>query len=217
MDEFNALLKVVDRLLGPGGCPWDQKQTMKTIRADLLEEACELIEAIDLEDNHHIEEELGDLFFCVIFLIRLAEKENRTQMANVLTHITEKLIRRHPHVFGDEVIETIHQLYHKWDQIKQTEKGKESRKSLLDGIPKGLPALARAQKIVKKLKKSDYNKWPISREIKFDNDEELGSILAAIAQTASEKGLDAEHALKNTLTKLEQNFRAYESQSNLLQ
>lgn len=214
MFEFDEFLKVVDRLLGPEGCPWDQKQTMKTIRSDVLEEVCELIEAIDLEDNHHIEEELGDLFFNVVFLSRLAEKENRTEMTKVLEQITEKLIRRHPHVFGDEIIENVHQLYNKWDAIKRTEKGKESRKSILDGIPKGLPALARAQKVFKKLNRVEYKEIVgKSIDLEFKDESELGAALASIVQAASEKGLDAEHALKSHLTALEEKFRAFESAS----
>jgi len=211
MKEFDELVVVVDHLLSENGCPWDRKQTMKTIRSDVLEEVCELIEAIDLEDNNHIEEELGDLFFNVVFLSRLAEKENRTKMEIALTGIKEKLVRRHPHVFGNESIEGSEQLKTRWDQIKLTEKGKEHRTSVLDGIPKGMPALCRAQKVTKKMQSAKFEDLPrISTELKFNSEEELGSYLASIVILAKDQGLDAEHALKNYLIGLETKFRLFE-------
>lgn len=214
MKEFDELVSVVDHLLGENGCPWDKKQTMKTIRSDVLEEVCELIEAIDLEDDHHIEEELGDLFFNVVFLSRLAEKENRTKMEKALNGIKEKLVRRHPHVFGTESIEGVDELITRWDQIKLTEKGKEHRTSVLDGIPKGLPALARTQKVTKKMKSAKFEDLPKAHNLIFKDEEELGAYLASIVILAEIQGFDAEHALKNYLIGLETKFRLFEK-SNL--
>jgi len=212
MREFDDLVSVVDHLLGENGCPWDRKQTMKTIRSDVLEEVCELIEAIDLEDNEHIEEELGDLFFNVVFLSRLAEKEMRTKMQNALVGIKEKLIRRHPHVFDDEVIETTDDLLRRWNEIKLTEKGKEHRKSSLDGIPKGFPACARAQKIISKMEKAKFQELPpIIADSKFKTEAELGEYLFRVVQSANAIGLHAEPALKNYLNNLELNFREFEN------
>ena len=215
MKEFNELVAVVDHLLGENGCPWDRKQTMKTIRSDVLEEVCELIEAIDLEDNHHIEEELGDLFFNVVFLSRLAEKENRTKMEIALTGIKEKLVRRHPHVFANESIQGLDQLIKRWDEIKLTEKGKEYRTSVLDGIPKGLPALARTQKVTKKMQSAKFEDLPNTlTNLNFRSEEELGAHLASIVILAEIQGFDAEHSLKNYLIGLETKFRLFEK-SNL--
>jgi len=213
MKEFNELVAVVDELLGENGCPWDREQTMKTIRKDVLEEVSELIEAIDLGDNDHIEEELGDLFFNVIFLSRLAEKEKRTEMKKALLGIKEKLIRRHPHVFHDEVIADQEALLKRWNEIKLTEKGKEHRTSVLDGIPKGLPALARAQKVMKKIKNVELLQLRHNVDLSFQTEEELGTILATIAFKAGELGLDAEHALKNHLSLTEARFRIFETKS----
>lgn len=211
MREFDELVAVVDELLGENGCPWDRKQTMKTIRSDVLEEVCELIEAIDLEDNEHIEEELGDLFFNVVFLSRLAEKEVRTKMEKALVGIKEKLIRRHPHVFADEVINSSDDLLTRWNEIKLTEKGKEHRKSVLDGIPKGLPALARAQKVFKRMEKAGFKQEPVNAlDLKFETESEIGEYLADIIISANNQGLDLEHALKSYLNDLELKFRKFE-------
>lgn len=211
MKEFDDLVEIVDELLGENGCPWDQKQTMKSIRSDVLEEVSELIEAIDLEDNEHIEEELGDLFFNVVFLCRLAEKEKRTQMKTALQNIKDKLIRRHPHVFGDEVIESSDHLLMRWNEIKLTEKGKEKRTSILDGIPKGLPALARAQKVLAKMETHKFKEAEFEPfDFSFDTEDELGIILLRIVSMARIKGLEAEHALKKSLNDLEIKFREVE-------
>lgn len=101
MREFDELIEIIDRLLGPDGCPWDKEQTLQSLRSSVLEEVCEVIEAIDLNDNAHIKEELGDLFFNTIFLCKIAEKEKRFTVTEILKELNEKLIRRHPHVFGE--------------------------------------------------------------------------------------------------------------------
>jgi tetrapyrrole methylase family protein/MazG family protein len=207
MKEFDELVGVVDHLLGENGCPWDRKQTMKTIRADFLEEVCELIEAIDLEDNSHIEEELGDVFFNVVFLSRLAEKESRTKMIHALAQIKDKLVRRHPHVFGNDVINTEDELLEAWEKIKLKEKGKENRKSILDGIPKGLPALARASKVLKKMQKAHFPDLPtLDPLLNFENEEALGEFLVKVVMSSLKNDQDPENALKNYLYKLESIF-----------
>lgn len=211
MKEFNELISVTEQLLGPEGCPWDREQTFKSLRSSVLEEAFELIEAIDLNNDAHIREELGDFFFNAIFLCKIAEKENRFSMADALKEITEKLIRRHPHVFGEVKVKNIEALWDQWEGIKKSEKGKSHRESTLDGIPKDLPALSRAQKSLKKIKKAHYKEIPASKiPIQFDDEEELGKILLDIANKAQEKNLDAEHALRKVLSHLEKDFRAFE-------
>lgn len=206
LDEFQSLVAIIEHLLGPEGCPWDREQTLKTIRSSLIEEAHEVVEAIDLEDNKLIEEELGDLFCNVIFLCKLAEKEDRCQMTDVLKGIADKLIRRHPHVYGDAKAGTVDQLLEQWDEIKKSEVDKQHRKSVLDGIPKGLPALFRTQKVLKKMKKAGF-KPTFNENLSFDDEESLGSYLGYIVSCAAEKGLDSEHALRKYMSHQEQHFR----------
>lgn len=212
MREFDELIEIIDRLLGPGGCPWDQEQTLQSLRSTVLEEVCEVIEAIDLDDNMHIQEELGDLFFNAVFLSKIAEKEKRFPIQAVIKELNEKLIRRHPHVFGEgKKIDTVEELYDQWDKIKKEEKGKDKRKSALDGISKHLPSLARAQKSLKKMKKAGYlPNLNSSENSSFLDEKELGSHLLALVADAQAKGLDAEHALRKALTLLEKNFLDFE-------
>jgi len=209
MKEFDDLLNITDTLLGPGGCPWDRQQTLNSLRSSVLEEACELIEAIDLEDNAHIKEELGDLFFNVVIFCRLAEKENRCTIQEVLNEIRDKLIRRHPHVFGEAQVKDSEAVIKQWEQIKSTEKA--HRQSALDSIPKDLPALSRAHKAIKKMAKSHFSELPGHSTIPFEDENSLGKILLSLVAQAQEKGLDAEHALRKTLAELEKKFRAFES------
>jgi len=211
MKEFQELLATTEELLGPNGCPWDQVQTMKSTRPCIIEEASELVDAIDSEDNHHIEEELGDLFFVVLFLCKLAEKEQRFTLNAVLKTLNEKLIRRHPHVFGEAKIDTIDELLQQWGEIKQKEKGKTDRKSALDSIPKGLPALARAQKVYSKMNKAHYPLHKESTPVKFDDEDSLGKALWDIVVQAQKHELDAEHALRKTLVGIESSFRQFEN------
>lgn len=209
VEELKRLIEIIDLLLAPKGCPWDREQTLATLRSTLIEEACEVVEAIDLNDSKHIEEELGDLYFNVLFLCRVAEKEKHTNMAKVLHGISEKLVRRHPHVFGDVKIEDSDAVIKQWNEIKQKEKGKEHRKSVLDGIPKNLPALARAQKVLKKMHKMNFYK--AKQQLPYFQDESsLGDLLMDIVSNASEKGIDAEHALRKALSHSEKAFRTVE-------
>jgi len=214
MKEYEELNTIVDRLLGPGGCPWDREQTMKSIRSNIIEESAELVEAIDTEDNAHIREELGDIFFLAIFFCKLAEKEGRCTTKEVLQEINEKLIRRHPHVFGEAKIADSDAALKQWGEIKQTEKSKAHRKSALDSIPKGLPALARAQKVHKKLHDANYPDIPKIKEEQIKDEESLGKALFRLVAQAQEKGLDAEHALRKILVSLESQFRKHELLTN---
>lgn len=211
MDEINKLLEIVDLLLGPDGCPWDREQTMESVRSYVLEETCELIEAIDLQDNAHIKEELGDLFFNAIFLSRLAEKEKRFSFRDVVESVTDKLIKRHPHVFQDVKLDSMEALANQWELLKSQEKGKSQRTSALDGISKSLPVLLRAKKMIKAMKKKKYTHLPEpSMEFLFDNEEDLGRLLYQIAFLAEKKDIDPENALRKVLANEERNFRAFE-------
>lgn len=211
IDRFKDVNSTLDRLLGPGGCPWDQEQTMQSLRCTVLEETCELIEAIDLNNDPEILEELGDLFLNAIFLCKLAEKEKRFPVAKVLQNLNEKLIRRHPHIFADAVAKTTNDVLDQWNAIKQAEL--KDKKSVLDTIPKGLPSLARAQKALKRMKKAGYNNTPKNAHLPFKNEEQLGALLLSLSEQASEQGLDAEIALRKALTHLEHQFRDVEASS----
>lgn len=203
-------LAVVDRLLGDNGCPWDKEQTMRSARKYVLEEVSELIEAIDLEDNPHIEEELGDLFYNAIFLSRLAAKEGRATLQDAVRGITEKLIRRHPHIFGTESATTAEEVIHHWETAKRKEK--ETRQSVFDGIPKNLPSLSRAQKIADRLKNKDLNFLSKTNSLpQFQSEEELGELLFDLAKKADALKIDPEQALRKYLARLEQEFRRSES------
>ncbi len=147
LPPIEQLREVVAKLRGPGGCPWDREQTHATLRGGLLEEAYEVVAAIDAGDDANLREELGDLLLQVIFHSQLAAEEGRFGFDEVAREIAEKLVRRHPHVFGAESAETSAAVLVKWDEIKRAEKGgAAAAASLLDGLPAGLPgAAARAQ------------------------------------------------------------------------
>ena len=148
-NRFDRLMEIMRRLRAPGGCPWDAEQSHDSLKRYLLEEAYEVIEAIDAKDPAHLKEELGDLLLQPVFHAAIAQEKGEFTMDDVLDAISEKLIRRHPHVFGNEVIETSAAQVQNWEKIKKEEKGIE-RKTALSGVPPGLPALMQAQKITEK-------------------------------------------------------------------
>lgn len=205
MNEFKSLISTIERLLAPDGCPWDREQTLQSMRSLLVEETYEVIEAIDLDNDRQLEEELGDLLFNIIFLCKLAEKEQRFTLENVLKHIVDKLVRRHPHIFGEGKLKTSEEVLKQWEKIKQTEY--QSRPSALDGIPKDLPTLARAQKMAKKLADQQF----ILKETRNLSQEELaGEKLWILVQQMVEQGVQAEHALRKRLIQIETDFRSWE-------
>ncbi len=154
-NAFVHFCEVVAKLRSPEGCPWDRVQTMKSIKPYTLEETYELLEAIDTDDNDNIKEELGDVLLQVVLDSQIAADEQRFDVINVIEEITEKMINRHPHVFGNAVAETADDVRSHWE--KQKAKEKSSRKSALDGIPVDLPALAKAAGIQKKAARVGYD------------------------------------------------------------
>ena len=142
LGTYQSLEKVVARLLGPGGCPWDREQTHQSLKRNLLEECYEVMEAIDSGDPKNLAEELGDILLQVAFHIQLAQEEGSFATQDVFNSINEKLIRRHPHVFGDAEARTAEEVKANWEEIKQKERGDSTR---LASIPRDLPALAHAQ------------------------------------------------------------------------
>ncbi len=163
-EQFVTLCNVIAQLRSPQGCPWDREQTMKSIKPYTLEETYELLEAIDSDDNAAIQEELGDVLLQVVLDSQIAADEERFTIIDVIEGITRKMISRHPHVFGDAVAKTASEVRAHWEQAKNKEKN--SRESIFDGIPKDLPALARAARITKKAASVGYD-FPL-REMLFD-------------------------------------------------
>ena len=153
---IDDLLKVMARLRAPDGCPWDREQDHQTLRFHAVEEVYELIDAIEARDDHEMAEELGDLLLQVVFHCQLAQERGAFNFEQVARHIVDKLIRRHPHVFGDAKVKDVDAVWAQWDRIKRAEKEgtRHERPSALDGIPKHLPALLRVEKLVKKARKA---------------------------------------------------------------
>src|SRR6267378_1965003 len=153
---INELLRVMARLRSPTGCPWDREQDHESLRWHAVEEVYELMDAIEAGDDHEMAEELGDLLLQIVFHCQLAKERGAFDFDQVARHITDKLIRRHPHVFGDVKVKDVAQVRANWEKIKKAEKHgtRHARPSALDGIPKHLPALLRAEKLVKKARKA---------------------------------------------------------------
>lgn len=209
MGDVDHLIKILDTLLGPEGCPWDQKQTLQTIKGDLLEEACEVIDAIEKQNSSDIAEELGDLLFVVLFLCRLAEKEQFATLHEIVSGICEKLIRRHPHIFEEKKNLTEGELLKQWDEIKQKEKS--TPRHPFERIPNALPSLAKAAETLKTLHKHAWEKPKVDIE---DTEMELGQAIFSLVELAYSQKLDPEFALRRYLTHLTR--RVMDEKPNLL-
>lgn len=208
MQEFDSLIEVLEQLLGPGGCPWDREQTLASMRTSVLEEVHEAIEAIDLRNPEKICEELGDLFFSVCFLCKMAEKEAFGTTEEILSGIAEKLVRRHPHVFGDVEVSDTDAVLAQWDRIKSEERGSSAPPSV-DDLPPTLPALVKAQKLLRRLDKSGFG--GLYHDVEpFASEEELGQELFKIAARARASKLDAETALGKTLALVKEQVQGAE-------
>jgi MazG family protein len=162
---IDNLLRVMARLRSPTGCPWDREQDHRTIRRHAIEEVYELIDAIEAEDDHEMAEELGDLLLQVVFHCQMAKERGAFDFDKVCRLIVEKLVRRHPHVFGTTKVKDVGEVWANWEKIKKAEKHgtKHARHSALDGIPKHLPALLRAEKLIKKARKANLTESPVGR------------------------------------------------------
>ena len=202
MQEFDELKSICDALHGPNGCPWDKKQTFQSLRQHLLEETHELLEAVDEDDTKMMVEELGDVLFQIIFYAKLGEVNKRFTLEEVIKTVSEKLVRRHPHVFGDLSLEDADEVIHHWERIKKLEK--KERKHSLEGIPKTLGALARAQKVIDKLKRSDIA-FPKAQD-KDSEEEAIGDQFLDLIAAANQKQVDVESAVRKALKKLEKAF-----------
>ena len=227
--RFAELLKIMARLRGfpPPGCPWDKKQTHRTILPYIVEETYEVVDAIEKEDPEKICEELGDLLLQVVFHAQMAKEAGDFDIEKVIENISAKLIRRHPHVFGDKVLETPQEVLVEWEKIK-LEQEPEKRESILDGLPKHLPALLTAQRIQERAGRRGFD-WkdhtgPLEKlkeevaELEKavearDSDnikEELGDILFSLVNIARFMETNAEEALRATNQKFITRFRKIE-------
>ena len=200
-DRFLDLVAVMDRLRSPGGCPWDARQTHESLVEYLVEEAYETVEAIEEADRELLREELGDLLLQVVFHARIAQEDDEDPWTidDVADGIITKLIRRHPHVFGDVDAETAAQVEANWHAIKAEEKGRES---VTDGIPSALPALVHAGKVLSRSKtlealpKLAATASATRAMAGVTDDEAFGNLLLAMVAVGRERGLDAETALR---------------------
>jgi uncharacterized protein YabN with tetrapyrrole methylase and pyrophosphatase domain len=206
------LLRIMARLRAPNGCPWDREQDHRTLRWHAVEEVYELIDAIEACDDHEMEEELGDLLLQVVFHCQLAKERGAFDFERVARHIADKLIRRHPHVFGDLKVRDVDQVWANWEKIKKAEKHgtRHARPSALDGIPKHLPALLRAEKLVKKARRAKLASESPRRRL---SRAQLGKQLFDLARYAQSKGWSAEDLLWSETRRREQAWRYRERHS----
>ena len=229
-DKFNRLVEIMARLRGPGGCPWDLEQNLDTLRKYLLEETYEVLDAIDSRDYPGLAEELGDLMLQPVFQAQIAAEAGHFTIADSLDAIVSKLIRRHPHIFGDAEARTADDVKQRWDQIKAEEKQAkgEKPKLLLESVPRALPALTEAQEITAKVAKVGFD-WPSTREV-FEKlheeaaeleeaiaagdtaaqQDELGDMLFVMVNLARKLSLDAEMALRGANRKFRGRFNYVE-------
>ena len=201
--ELTRLREVMDKLRSPGGCPWDAEQDHKSLLKFLLEESYEFTEAIEDNDREAMLEELGDLLLQVYFHARIAEedKDQPFNIDDVARTVTDKLVRRHPHVFSDTVAKNSSEVLENWERQKAVEKG---RTSAIDGVPLGQPALALVTKLLYRVSKFDYKldlDTSLNLPEKIDEDK-LGALLMGLISQAVEKGVDPEAALRSAAKSL---------------
>jgi MazG family protein len=230
-EEFQRLVDIMARLRGPGGCPWDREQTLESLRGFVLEETHEVLDAIDRGDHDALRGEIGDLLFEGVFLAQIEADEGRFTVGDSLRAITEKLIRRHPHIFGDNAggISTPGQVLEQWEQIKAREqKDAGERRSLLRGIPRALPALLRAHEIGSRVgavgfewvqttdivSKIEEEVAEVRRAVESEGtartEEEIGDLLFSIANLSRRLGIEPESALRKANEKFTSRFQGVE-------
>lgn len=223
---ITRLVGVMRRLLGPEGCPWDREQTFETLRKYTLEEACEVVDAIDSGSRAAVREELGDLLLQIVFQSELGRVEGTFGIDDVVSGIVEKLVHRHPHVFGDMDAETADEVLRNWEKIKAKEK---QGRGLLEGVPRSLPALVRAQRVGEKVERVGFD-WEdasgsrakVEEELReLDEairardsaamEEEMGDVLFALVNLSRHVKVDAEGALRRTIDKFTRRFAHVEA------
>jgi len=239
---FADLVAIMVRLRAPGGCPWDREQSFESLRAFVIEEAYEVVEAIDTGDRRELAEELGDLLLQVVFLAELGREEGAFSIDDVTEAICTKLIRRHPHVFGDEEVADTEELLRNWERIKQEERAEKGNrgagadeeapppKGRFDGIPRSMPGLMRALQISERVVRLGFE-WPdlagvlekVEEELSelaatddpAEREMEFGDLLFTVVNAGRHLGLDAEQALRRSNAKFVDRFTALERQATI--
>lgn len=220
-EALEELIAIQQRLLGEGGCPWDREQTHQSLVRYLIEETYEVIEAINEGDMHKLREELGDLLLQIVFHAALAEDQGQFDFADLTRTVSQKMVARHPHVFGTMQLDTSEDVLDNWEDFKR----QEGKKYLLQGIPRGLPALLRAEKIQEKISRVGFD-WPsihgaqekLQEELAeleqastpAETQDELGDVLFAMVNVARFKQVGAEQALQQTNDKVTRRFNYLE-------
>jgi MazG family protein len=234
-DEFGRLVDIMRRLRGPDGCPWDHEQTIHSLRGFVLEETYEVLDAIDRSDHAALLGEIGDLIFEGVFLARIEEDDGHFAVADSLKSVSEKLVRRHPHVFGDgsrSKVTTAGKVVEQWEQIKAREQQSSGeRRSLLKGVPKSMPSLLRAHEIGTRVAAVGFD-WPGSDQVvdKIEEEvaelrsairgnegreraeDEMGDLLFSIANLSRKLGIEPESALRKANEKFSERFEALEQE-----
>lgn len=224
-ESLPKLVDIMNRLLAPDGCPWDREQSLATLRPFVIEEAFEVVDAIDSGDPKELREELGDLLLQIVFQSELAHRAGWFGVDDVVTAICEKLVRRHPHVFGNETATTSEEVLANWELLKAKEK---KDRGALDGVPKNLPALLRAMRVGEKASRFGYD-FPSAASVRAKVDEELreldeavaggdagrieeelGDVLFSLVNLARKSNVDPESALRGTLARFSSRFSAAE-------
>lgn len=222
---FEKLIDIMSRLRGPNGCPWDREQTHSSLRQYLIEETYEVLEVLDEENYPELCNELGDLLLQIVFHAQLAKESQRFNIADIIEAITEKLIRRHPNVFANVEINTAEEQSVNWERIKKT----EGKKSVIDGVPKALPALLRAGRIQQKAATVGFD-WPDQKPVwdkvheelgeldealqqknKTRIEEELGDLLFSLVNLSRFLNINPEDALRKTINKFSTRFQKVET------
>jgi len=225
--SFDELVALMTTLRGPEGCPWDRKQTFESLKPFIVEEAYEVVDAIDRGDRHALAEELGDFLLQAVFVAELAREEGSFDIGDVITTIHEKLVRRHPHVFGDVEAKDAEQVLVNWEKLKNEER-KAENKSVLAGVPQSLPALLKASRLTEKAARVGFD-WRRAEDVfaKIEEEagelreavdakdqqkvhDEVGDLLFSIANIARKLGVNAEEALQSSNRKFISRFESME-------
>jgi tetrapyrrole methylase family protein/MazG family protein len=223
-DNINSLIKLIRTLRSEAGCPWDKKQKAKDLGRYILEETYEVLDALDKKNHQSVKEELGDLLFQILFLTEIYEENKLFSLNDVIAEIKEKMIRRHPHVFGDKKVDSVQEVKINWQKIKEAERAGEKQDDLFARVPRSLPALKRAQKITSIASAVGFD-WPdtenvlkkmreelreFSAALKSGNrkkiNEELGDIIFTAVNLSRFAGVDAETSLTQTTNKFLRRF-----------
>ena len=225
---FKSLVEVIATLRGENGCPWDREQTHTSLKSTLIEETYETVEAIDSAQPDKLKEELGDLLLNIMLQAQIAAENSDFDIYDVIDTLTEKLIRRHPHVFGDVNVENSDDVVKNWEAIKKEEAGNEDRESILDGIPIALPSLLRAQKIQKRAARVGFDwddiqdviskvheelaevKESLQKNKQAEIEMEIGDLLFAVVNLCRFVELQAEETLRKSNRKFIQRFKKME-------